>query len=272
MKKILKVAAFVSLLGFFTVACSKDDISNSEDTELKNVKNYAVSSYVDPYNSANVWDSIGVKHNEILSDLKANRANLSSTDDYIGYSLYRFHERYDPYYTITTLTNSEIRDVLTDSTYQYMNGIAANTYYSEDVKNNILEFYHLLENISDEEDISYGDLKNYITNFEEYIIESSLDSSDKDEVLKITSLARHSFYFWYIELGDVKTTTTIFASRRKPIWKWIVVGVADIAGGVAGATIGSPTGIGAIGGGLAGGVGASAGAASLVDWISPDNP
>ena len=127
----------------------------------------------------------------------------------------------------------------------------------------------IIRNSLTEEDLTYNILKKKIIDYEDKIIKSSLNQADIDEILKVTSVARHSFYFWNKELGQTQENSIL---GKRPFWKWLVVGFADVAGAAAGATAGSLTGVLAVAGGVAGAAGASSGASSLVDWISPDAP
>lgn len=271
MKKV--IIAFIVLTGVFAIySCSVNDETNKDSNELMNDTpiSYVLKEGESPYYKQNKWDTCGVMHNNILKAVVANKINLGKvTNDYIDYSNNQFHEIYDPNYTITTLTTEQVRTVMADSTNYYVNVIDNNIHYTTTVKTSLSEFFMIIANSSTEENLTYSIMKNKIIRYEDNIIASNISETDKDEILKVTSVARHSLYFWNKELGDL---TEISITGKRPIWKWIVVGLADVAGGAAGATAGSLTGVLAVAGGVAGAAGASSGASSLVDWISPDQP
>lgn len=254
---------------FSIFSCSNTDESSLNDTQSKNV-NYALKEIDSPNNKQNKWDICGIMHNNILRAVVDNKKNLEkNADAYIDYSLNQFHSMYDPNYSISTMTTQEIRIVMSDSTNYYVNVIENNINYTPVVKANLNEFFVIIRNSLTEEDLTYNILKKKIIDYEDKIIKSSLNQADIDEILKVTSVARHSFYFWNKELGQTQENSIL---GKRPFWKWLVVGFADVAGAAAGATAGSLTGVLAVAGGVAGAAGASSGASSLVDWISPDAP
>lgn len=267
MKK-LALGVLLAIFAFAIYSCSTND--ENETVDIKNVKDsteFSKKELVNPYNKNNKWDSSGIKHNFILSKVVLNKAKLGkNTDAYIEYSNAIFHEYFDKSYTHTCMKISETREVLADSTNLYAN-VIKNSNLTTATKEKIHDLFGILKNSLSEQNLTYKDVKDKIVNFENDILFSNLKDSEKDEVLKISSVARHSLYFWNHQLGGSKNSSV---SSKRRWWKWLVVGIADAAGATSGALVGSPTGIGAVAGGIAGAAGASAGAASLLDWISPD--
>jgi hypothetical protein len=82
--------------------------------------------------------------------------------------------------------------------------------------------------------ISLSESVEYILNFENGIINNKeLLESDVIFLLKSASVARHSIVLW--EDYYAKNTTTVTAKAEGPRWiRWLVVGAADVAGGMAG--------------------------------------
>lgn len=98
-------------------------------------------------------------------------------------------------------------------------------------------YTHLNEIINGNE-ISHSAMHDYILSLEDTILnDTSLYGDDREYVLGITSISRHSFYYW----NEYQKNN---ASKGNPYrwWQWVVVGAADAMGAAVGATIPEPTG------------------------------
>lgn len=124
---------------------------------------------------------------------------------------------------------------------------------SEDVANQIAAMFNAFE-IKAETSDSYADFKKIVTDMETSITSSNtLNRNDKITLLKATSIARYSLYYWF-SFEDL-----MFKSKR-PVWKYITVACADILGGVLTGNVGTA-------------ISASAFATTVIDWNEkPENP
>lgn len=265
-RKTLSVLVLSILL---VAACSKQGTKPNDDTSQKQPafsgRSNENSGCGDPSNNSNPWDSVGIYHNYALDYVKkqalGGTADLKKYLDYSNnYMVSTFSSRVS---NIRELLPSEdqLRTILADSASYYSNFIDKSP-YSEGVK---LKFKELIGIITDEvgyEDADYCDIKVRILEFEEKLLaDGSLKTDEKDQVLKASSVARYSLYFWYNEYQ-----ASLETSKRK-WWQWLIVGVADVAGGIAGGIATGPTVVGVVAGAVAGAAGASSGAAAVLEYF-----
>lgn len=86
-----------------------------------------------------------------------------------------------------------------------------------------------------EDKSEYNEVYDFIINLEDKIIE---DKKINDKDLKIllggTSIGRYSCFFW----NEIEFNNTINKnSDKRPFWNWLVIGAADVIGGIAGGTV-----------------------------------
>lgn len=84
--------------------------------------------------------------------------------------------------------------------------------------------------------VSFDESISFILNFEENVLKNNkLIKSDIEFLLKSASVGRYSVCLWKDYYGDIKSKETENNSIFKTNWvKWLIIGAADIAGGVAG--------------------------------------
>lgn len=271
MKKLLTLSVAVTLL-FSINACQEDQeakVSKNEITTFAVTNKFGVSADF----ALNPYDNAGKVHNEILQKVVEKWDENLTTDDYINISRDEFFKLYPNENPAVFLSNVKIKSILDDSDNNYAT-ILNNPNLNPVVRNQMSSFIKLLIDFEATGNNDYADLKEKIVYFETSIINNtSINDKDKAAILYVTSIGRHSAYFWNtIYLDALANGYTPFSIMgKKPWWKWVAVGLADVAGGISGgAAAGAVSGgVVLIGGAIAGAVGASAGASSLVDWISP---
>jgi|GEM_PF-969236 len=277
-RKKLK-SGFCSLLATLVVgvfifnACSEATSEEFKDTDSSSKidhsfnKRDGVSS---PNNPSNPWDIYGVIHNEILQYVVNNQGSLGNdTDATINFALTQFESRYDPMSFGGYTSVSEIQNILHSFPNSYHNVISTYS-YSPNTKNKLRGLFDIIYSSFEEDDLDYNSMKNKIIDFEVNLLNGnsggavSVNDVDKIIILKATSIARHSFYFWYLNTNEIDGPDFEYELEdgggnrvNKKWWKWLVIGAADVAGGVTG--------------NVAGALGASAGASTLVDEISPED-
>ncbi|AZA93597.1 Uncharacterised protein [Chryseobacterium nakagawai] len=271
MRKFLKLSVALTL--FFSInACQEDQepkISKNEIPTVAVTNKFGVSADF----ALNPYDNAGKVHNEILQKVVEKWDENLTTDDYINISREEFFKLYPGENPEIFLPNIKIKSILDDSDNNYATALN-NPNLSPIVRNHMSSFIKLLIDFEATNNNDYAALKETIISFETSIINNSaINDKDKASILSVTSIGRHSAYFWntiYLDaLANGYSPSSIIA--KKPWWKWVAVGLADVAGGISGgAAAGAVSGgVVLIGGAIAGAVGASAGASSLVDWISP---
>jgi len=232
-----------------------------------------------PDYSKNYLGSVGVIHNEVLTKVLLNKNQLITMDDYISYSIQVFETDYNfSLYYSDLLSNNDIKEILNDRDNSYHNTIQ-NTQLSVKAKEYLTNLISLIETLSEENEneLEYSFVKNRITDFEDYVLlDGNLNTSEKNIILTVSSVARYSSFFWYNEYqlylnsGGYDNVSNPQNPKQveKKWWKWLAVAVSDVAGAVAGGIAGSTGGpVGTTAGAIAGATGASSGAASLVDWV-----
>jgi len=253
---------------FIFNACSEtttEEMNNNFSSEIQ-TSFYEREGVLSPENPSNPWDIYGAIHNEILQEVVDNHSSFGNdTSIAVNFALLRFGEKYDPVLFGGETSLVEIQAILQNFPNSYHNVV--NTYSSnQSVRSKLNDLFDIIYNSFDEDSLNYNIMKDRILSFEENILNdtqglaNTIDgSTDMSIVLKTTSIARYSFYFWYLNTNERSTPGydyEVHGKKKRKWWKWLVVGAADVAGGVTG--------------GVGGALGASAGASTLVDWVVPD--
>jgi hypothetical protein len=254
----------IATLGFY--ACKQENLKPEGLQMSENPQSNSASIPCSPANPDNPFDSVGIIHNLALNDVKNSVGFSNST---INQRVNRANQYLSQQFGISaTFTISTITNIIADSSNSF-NTTINNLSVSNNLRNRLRNVVFLIKNNSDFD--NYCDLKNQIMILEQAVIDdNTLSTNEKNIFLKVSSIARHTLHYWtsiyWNEIGyDVNDPLASATERSKrPWWKWVVVGLCDVAGGIAGGGAG-------IAGVVAGAAGASSGASSLVDWISPDN-
>ena len=251
------------------VACSKQNTDKPIDAEkqqpVSSLSSNSNAGCGDPSNSSNSWDSVGVYHNYALEYVKkqafGGTADLKQYLDYSNnYMVSTFSSRVSNIRELLP-SDDQIKSILNDSASYYSNVIDKSP-YSDGVKGKFKELIGIITDEVGYEDADYCDIKVRIVEFEEKLLaDGSLKTEEKDQVLKASSVARYSLYFWYNEYQ-----ASLETGKRK-WWQWLIVGVADVAGGIAGGIATGPTVVGVVAGAVAGAAGASSGAAAVLEYF-----
>ena len=264
--KTLSVLVLSILL---VTACSKQSADKPNDADQKQPASSVSSNQTggcgDPSNGSNPWDSVGVYHNYALGHVKKQAfGGTADVKQYLDYSnsymVSTFSSRVS---NIRELLPSEdqITSILADSASYYSNFIDKSP-YSDGVKSKFKELIGIITDKVGYDDADYCDIKVRILEFEEKLLaDGELKAEEKDQVLKVSSVARYSLYFWYNEYQ-----ASLETGKRK-WWQWLIVGVADVAGGIAGGIATGPTVVGVVAGAVAGAAGASSGAAAVLEYF-----
>lgn len=264
MKKVVFILCSFAIFSFYSCSKSKTEVIPSKlNTQSKKIMEELPSNVNNPH------DSIGFHHNESLEyvKLQIQGTNLRNFDILIEksneYSKNTFSSNIPDIETYLP-SSSYISRILADSIYKFKNVIENSDYsvYSQGKLKDFVASLYLID-----ENKKYSDIKKDIISFENSItVDNNISNLEKDALLRVTSVARHSMFYWIKEYNTVQNIIV----KRRPWWKWLVVGIADVAGGISGAIVAGPTLIGNIAGGISGAAGASAGASTIVDWVSPD--
>lgn len=274
------LALIVSVCLLVFNGCSNEDSSGGKTMEVVGqitLTNDALfRTGVDtPENSANPYDQIGVKHNIVIADVMANATSLNTTDDYINYARTVSYREFGWSASSTpSPTNTQIINVINDVGHNFGN-VISNSNFSTIGKQQLTAFINIMITANSNQNANYNDLKSKLVSFEVDLDKNSLISSvEKQNILQVTSVARHSAYYWYNDMLDAKEYNSKLpaGAQKRKWWQWAVVGLADALGGIAGAVVGSPTGIVAVGSAVIGAAGASGGAVTVIDYFWPETP
>jgi hypothetical protein len=248
-------------------ACSKSKFENPNAVNPPEITtDGGEGGECDPLNSSNPWDDVGIYHNEALEYVKEQAGSVANLAEYVGYSntyvVNTFGEQMSMEELETLLPSpDQVESILADEPNWYSNVIESSS-YSAAVKEKFSNLIALIIDTDGYEDADYCTVKGQIVDFEEQILaDETLSTEEKDQVLRVSSVARHSLYFWYMQYLETEGT-----AKRK-WWQWLVVGVADVAGGIAGGIATGPTVVGVVAGAVAGAAGASSGAAAVMEYF-----
>ena len=216
----IKKSAFIYAAGatlmctILFVACNKE---NSDVANLNNLSGFSKSEMINPNNSGNKLDSIGINHNihldDVLSIINQNYIypNNLSSDDALGiYQDYLLNKGYS------------IEEI--DYAFQIIkDGYSLPT--------NVEEYINSLQDsISVIPNESYGNYKDLVIRYENRIMaDTSLSDIEEGSLLAFTSVLRHSMYFWY-------------ESPSKALPNWLKIAGADATGAAVGMAGGASLG------------------------------
>lgn len=211
-------------------ACKKEDSMNSAMPAYVNntaiAANFSLTMQM-PENPQNPYDSVGSLHNSIVAhvlDCKSNTipdANVSTQYVIKFYKqLYGVDLPASSFATVSSTvdeSNTDIQDVIAGSSYNEM------------VKLKLDSLLRMINKFSDD-NTSYPAIKKAIGDFENGVIQDNLlPSEDSEAILRITSIARFSIYYW---MNVFKEPFQGTAFSIKHIVRWIAVTTSDIGGAI----------------------------------------
>ncbi|MET3730551.1 hypothetical protein [Moheibacter stercoris] len=172
------------------LACQEDDLNffSSQNSlhyypsETENRTNFVTAN-----NPLNPYDSIGIKHNLILEEFLNLPTSAISLEDRLT-SLRSLLNIFSNA-TIDSADLHNIESILSNSQLAYDSILNTST-LSSGAKINLSNFLEWIEEYKDDVDFNH---QAYILAKEDTILFESFSSTDKETLLSITSLARHSF-------------------------------------------------------------------------------
>lgn len=221
-----------------------------------------------PANPLNPWDSVGIYHNQAMNYVKQQSEGVDKTlSNYLGFAndyVISLFDRRDTNLPSKLFTASAVESLLSDTTDFYERMINRSS-FSRNGKSYLNELISYLKDTSNDNSTEYCQLKERVMQVENEIqADEYLGSDEKDKLLMITSVARYSLFHWNNEYQGRLSGGETGTEKKRKWWQWLIIGIADVAGGIVGATVGSPTGVGAVAGAVAGAAGASGGAAGAI--------
>lgn len=174
----------------FLLACQEDDLNffSSQNSlhyypsEAENRTNFVTAN-----NPLNPYDSIGIKHNLILEEFLNLSTSAISLENLL--TSLRSLLNISSNATIDSADLHNIESILSNSQQAY-NSILNTSTLSSGAKINLSNFLEWIEEYKDDVDFNH---QAYILAKEDTILFESFSSTDKETLLSITSLARHSF-------------------------------------------------------------------------------
>jgi len=242
------------LLSFFFISCSTDKDSNS-DINLSNSNNATNSQTICTENTENTYEFVGRLHNLILIEFLEeypNAENMTNDEvmDVIEGILLNNDEfvsmlESDEYFR---MTQQEIEGIIMDYPNDFENVIEG-LGLSIELEERLTEFISVTINFTSE----YSDYIDFVLDYEEALLAETLPNEEEKEfILAITSIARHSACLW----------NEIYEEEKGKGGTWLVIG-ADVLGGIIGGAAASPGFWTVAAGALSGASGASAIASRL---------
>ena len=224
---------------------------NGPDAKIEIVNAKVYQKYEEALNLQNLNDFVGVIHNDILDELNVKNDNTQladlSEDEVITKIISDVSTKLNQKYANKginlgeTPTVSQMKFIMSDAKNFYSNVIEQSTAFrSLETQKLSKKFFSTIANLSKEKDLNYNRIKTEIESFEREVMENSkLSKTEKDYILQATSIARNSFYYWGEETifekpNDPTISQKIGKGKGKGKgwggWKWITVGLADVAG------------------------------------------
>ena len=222
---------------------------NGSDAKIEIVNAKVYQKYEEALNLQNLNDFVGVIHNDILDELNVKNDNTQladlSEDEVITKIISDVSTKLNQKYANKginlgeTPTVSQMKFIMSDAKNFYSNVIEQSTAFrSLETQKLSKKFFSTIANLSKEKDLNYNRIKTEIESFEREVMENSkLSKTEKDYILQATSIARNSFYYWGEEtIFEKPNDPTISQKKGKGKgkgwggWKWITVGLADVAG------------------------------------------
>jgi hypothetical protein len=240
------------LIGYLLILISLTATSCNKDSLMQDVNPNGVvfSSAVGlhHFNSVNPFDSIGVLHNYLL-DVLASQPGFDSID--INQFLYDFAFTDLGVGDLSTTMSLNEANALTSDIWFYClrneyDSLFHNSHmFSSELKEVILDLLSLLENESDS--LIFEDFIDSIKAKENAFLSSSWSGSDSLIYLGMTSVMRHSSYYWqkvmFEEFGNSpyyehimevvsnnEGNNSISRWNWKKFWRGLAVVGADVAG------------------------------------------
>ncbi|MBS4043688.1 MAG: hypothetical protein KGZ59_07710 [Chitinophagaceae bacterium] len=269
-KKSLFLLATSAIILF---SCTKQNMKTKE----KAVSENSTSTFLvregtecnEPGNPENNWDSVGIYHNQALEYVIQEAVGQPKTiTNYVGYSNQFIKITFSgrvPDISSKLFSVSSVEKLLSD-TATYFNNTIDSSRYSKNVKTYLKNLISIMKDTTDDNSFSYCFIKSKIVELENKVPNDlNLSQSEEDEILRVTSVARHSLFYWNNTFQSKLNGGESVSSQKRKWWQWLIIGISDVAGGIAGGITTGPTVIGTIAGVVAGAAGASSGAATLVD-------
>lgn len=201
-----------------------------------------VGNAQDYKNSLNKFDEIGEIHNLLMNDLINKNLAKDLEISTVVAEIRKLIENNSTYRDAIGAENLDFDTNLIDNAIaDYKNN------YANLIKNSSLSSYSkkIVQEILDltfNENTSYQSFISSIKKKENYIISSSIGSDEKENLLKTTSVARHSAYLWAVSKNLDGSNNATTAAKKMKGTVWIIIG-ADLLGaglgGAAGAMYGS---------------------------------
>lgn len=209
------------------VSCKKEDntdvaISLNVDVDTGNVM--AIST---PENLLNPYDSTGYLHNRIVAYLLSCKGNTPPDANVSTQYVLKFYEQsygIDLPATFFATVSSTVNKSRAD-----IQNIIAGCSYDQMLKLKLDSLMQIINKLSDDNS-RYSVIKTAIAGFEnEIMLDKLLSAEDSEAILKITSIARFSIYYWMNVFKEPFSSATF---SIKNIVKWIAATTSDIAGAI----------------------------------------
>ncbi|MCH5597927.1 hypothetical protein [Niabella ginsengisoli] len=178
---------WIVLLGLFS-------ISFSNCTKNNNSKPIAIVADILPGNVLNPYDSFGVWHNLILDSLEKQPSSRSLYGFDNSYGFIRQFYRMKNWPVLSADHFNEIPQIVNDAAIN-MHEFIDHCRWSDSVKSNLLRLIGIMHK-PPVDTSNYPVLKQTVSRFEKDVLQSDLSVGDKEVILKVASIARHSAYRW----------------------------------------------------------------------------
>ena len=208
------IAAIMTIGSVTLVSCDKEE-STKQIAGMSNIKNNPLSNTNNPY------DSIGLMHNNAMSDLIFISDGLPSSmqEAIASAEKYLYEKGFD-----TIGDYALVSEIIDGAKSNYFTFVSSQNLSSASIDAVNAMMYDIATMSLSGNYNGYESYRKYLMNVESRIIASKeIPSYEKDELLTAAAVYRYSLYYWY----------NTFENAKLPLWgKIAIIAGADVVGGL----------------------------------------
>lgn len=220
------------------VACRKQEHNKNENEPAIMGKVETTCNFTPNMN--NPYNYVGQIHNEILGEYWANFGADTSRNievilgriNSICESNDNFLERIDTNYQ--QISTEKILAGVEDFDNHFSN-LIDNLNVTLTAKSKLQQLVDYFFTKSEQTTFpTLNEVDDYLSSFEDEIIETEYNTTDKKMLLCAATVARYSSCFWYHHF-DVENQQDVVVAGKRKWWQWLIVVGSDLIGGAVGA-------------------------------------
>jgi len=191
-------------------------------------------------NPKNPYDNAGKLHNKVISGFIKKYGNKNLTVKETIIKTLEECKKQGIEVNDKNVDEKVFIDLVNDKKYNFVNIVKKST-LSKKSKSILIKFFNEIGNLKNGSPVDYKTVYKKIVEMEQRILDDkSIATNERKILLESMSIARYSLHFWY---NYYNNPTGSASQAKKKWWRWVVIGLADVAGGILGSSSG---GLGAV--------------------------